>query len=365
MIVSKRLVFGLLMIFLELNLKFIHGNRKNLKKINKKNQKVFRAKNQYNNIIPITLPVSIENNNIKKNLLIEKPDGVLEESINIDGLFEIDETVISKGADFLFALKEDNEIFNNIEVIENEKISIGDLSILYTYDNKDKEAVYLQNFIEKHAADLLILFVIKSFLIKDNIDTTVNNKIKITQSEIKFKRKYHKSNGYKQIKLLEDNVILYKKILLMLILNILNDNNDIKTSIFDKFIKILYPKNLFYNNEILKKQFISRLRKIETINKKFHINDYESILYFLAYYIKEQPEEFFRFILDKDFLRFVLSNFDVQEKNENKNIVDKKKLKETNEDLINKENQLVKELKIKEFSGIIKYAFSILQDLLK
>lgn len=363
MIISKRFILALLMIFLELNLKFIHGNKKNLKKINKKNQKRFNTKPQYYNII--LNPLAIENNTIKKNVLIEKKNDIVEENIAIDGLFDIDEALISKGSDFLFALKEDNEIFNNSEPITNETISIGDLSIPYTYNNKNKEAISLQNFIEQHAADLLILFVIKSFLIKENFDIVINNNIKITQAEIKFKRKYYKSAGYKNIKLLEENVILYKKILLMLILNILNDNNDIKTSLIDKFIEILYPKNLFYNNELLKRQFISRLTKIETINKKFNINDYESILYFLAYYIKEQPEEFFRFILDKDFLRFILSNVDVKEKNENKDMLNKKKFKELDKDLINKENELTKELKIKEYSDIMKYAFSILQDLLK
>ena len=38
---------------------------------------------------------------------------------------------------------------------------------------------------------------------------------------------------------------------------------------------------------------------------------------------------------------------------------------ELDENLVNKENQLTKELKIQEFSGIMKYTFSILQDLLK
>jgi hypothetical protein len=361
MIVNKKFILALLMIFLELNLKFIHGTKKNLKNINKKNTRGLKNKSQY---YPVMLPIIKEDLSKNKNESDENKKDIAEIDIKAQALFEIDEKVIDRGADFLFAIKEDNEIFNKNEDIYAEKINIGNLSILYTHDkkeNKKNEVFLLQKFIENYAADILVLFVIRCFLAKNNVNVFVKNKTRMTQAEIKFKRKHFKSPGYQNIQLLEDNLGLYKKILLMLILNILDENSKrVKTSLLDKFIEVLYPKNLFYNNDILKKSFISKLKKIESINKHFNIEDYEAILYFLAYNIKEQPEEFFKFILDKDFLKFVLFNAALKEHDENKRKVD---IVDENE--VKKEKRLQEEFKINQFSGIMKYYVSILENLFK
>jgi hypothetical protein len=371
MIVNKKFLFVLLMIFFDLNLKFIHGTKKKTTKNIKRDNRGLK-----NNIMkfPIVIPTPVEERLTNENSMNKNKD----KDSSIENLFEINEDIFEKGSDFLFLLKESNEIFNKEEDADSKKINIGNLSIPYAENTEDykknNEANDLQKFIENYGVDLLILFVIKSFLIENNINILVENKIKITQTEVKFRRKYFKKNGYKTIKLLEKSISMYKKILLMLILNILDENNaDDKKNIFNRFIDMVYSNNLFYNNDLLKKKFIFKLKEIEDINKNFNVNDFESIIYFLAYYIKEQPDSFFE-LLDKETLKlaFFIIDFNSSDlKDKDKNLstksLEEKKLEEAanNNDSKIKENIGQEMLKIKEFSGIMKYYLSILTNLVK
>lgn len=361
--INKKFILVLLFIFLELNLKFIHGSKNKIKKT-KKNRRGFKSSVVFSSPAQIiTPPVGTLDNikNDKYNLMATKePD--------FQYLFEIDEDIIDKGAEFYFKLKE-QDVFKNKERKEGEyKLKIGNLHLFYFLENNsdlsDFDPNQFQKFINNHISDLLILFMVKSFLFKDNINLIFEDK-KLTKAAIKFKSKYDENAGYAMIKMLENNLDLYKKILLMGIMNILEDKKE-KNNVFTIWFQKMYHDNKFYNNNILKKEFSLQLKKIESINKNFDAIDDQSILYMLILYIHTQSKDFFKFMLDKNFLKFMLLSINLKDKDKNEKIEQEKTLSEVlNETSEEKQNKIKKEFEQEQFAGIMKYSLTVLESVFK
>ncbi len=370
MIINKKFILILLMVFLELNLKFIHGSKRKSKK-NIKKSIVLRAKKnksifQQFNTVSSSVLVKEKINEKKDNLFSGEQ---LKDSAIVDfDLFKIDENIISQGSEIAFSLNEKDFLgdFNNNE----SKIYIGDIALNCDIGSEDLQNninhFALQYFLDEHLSDLLILFMVNCFLIKDNIDIVLKDNIKLTNAEIKFRRKYYLGVGYNIIKFLENNIDLYKKILLIAIMNILDDKK--KTDNY--YVNILYQKifnyNKFYNNDLLKSEFLSKLSKINSLNKQFNSKEYESILYMLIVYITKQSDEFFKFMLNKDFFKFILFNTNLNEFDKN-NILNKELI---NKDIVvdkvdkkeaDKKNNEI--LKIYAYSSIMKHCFKILENM--
>ena len=352
--ISKKFILILLMIFFELHLKFIHGSKKKLQKVNIKNSKGLKGRGPV--YIPPINNVVLLNNNPKEAI---KNDSIKDNNLNFQYLFDIDADILDKGGDFIFKLK-DSDLFNEEDEGDDNvgRFYIGNQVITYNINvENDSKIIYperLQLFLNTYLSDLLVLFTIKGYLLKNEIEIDIEDKSRLIKLELKFKNKYHKNNNYQILNFLENNMILYRKILYFAIINILDDNLRIANSIFKKIYEKIFNNNKFYNNDLLKKEFLSKLNKIKIINNNIDIDDYESILYMVVYFINQKPNDFLKLLSDKKFLQFILS-YKANKIEKNESILENEKVL-NNEDL---------SMKKKEFQGIMQYVYFMFENILK
>lgn len=364
--IKKKFIFIFLIIFFQLYSKFIHGSKKNkIKKQRGVKSKFFHLKTKLSDNQKSAF---LENRQILENSVFSK---LVNEIISDDkktlfnNVFFILPEKIELGSDMILELRDKEKLKNNIKNFEKKKLLyIGNTAIEYDFNDFINIEV-IQDFIDKNIINLLILLIIKSYLIMNNIINKFEFKnLELIQEQIKFKVKYSQKSSYDILIKLENNIELYKKILLIAIMNILYEKNSThQDKFFFKWYKKIIQNNLS-ENELLKKRFLLELKKIKFINPNIDIDYYEGILYMLVYYINQSGKNnFLKLISDKYFFKFILFNVFFQNSSD-----EQKKEKLLNEyilsfDNIDEKYFEDKKIAITELSGIVENSYKILSQI--